>query len=57
MKHLIPPLLILAIPLLAEDATPTHPPIVDPGQPSTPEKVGSAPSDSVVLFNGKNFDL
>ena len=56
MKHLIPLLLILALPLLAEDAAPTHPPIVDPGQPGTPEKVGSAPSDSVVLFDGKSFD-
>ncbi len=40
-----------------ETAEPTHPPIVDPGQPSTPAKVGSAPSDAIVLFDGTNFDM
>ncbi len=32
-----------------------QPPIVTPGQPSTPEKVGTAPSDAVVLFDGKDL--
>jgi Domain of Unknown Function (DUF1080) len=32
-----------------------QPPIVTPGQPSTPEKVGTAPSDATVLFDGKDL--
>jgi hypothetical protein len=31
------------------------PPKVDPGTPSTQEKVGTAPSDAVVLFDGKDL--
>ncbi|MEY4384751.1 MAG: hypothetical protein RLY20_34 [Verrucomicrobiota bacterium] len=31
------------------------PPVVTPGAVSTPEKVGSAPSDAVVLFDGKDL--
>lgn len=32
------------------------PPRITPGKPSTQEKVGSAPSDAVVLFDGKSKD-
>ena len=32
-----------------------QPVIVTPGQPSTQEKVGTAPSDAVVLFDGKDL--
>lgn len=32
-----------------------QPPVVTPGEPSTPEKVGSAPSDATVLFDGKDL--
>ena len=32
-----------------------QPPIVTPGQPSTLEKAGTAPSDAVVLFDGKDL--
>ncbi|EDY21300.1 protein of unknown function DUF1080 [Chthoniobacter flavus Ellin428] len=32
-----------------------QPPIVTPGEPSTPEKVGTAPSDATVLFDGKDL--
>jgi len=31
------------------------PPVVKPGTPSTPDKVGTAPSDAVVLFDGKDL--
>jgi hypothetical protein len=29
-------------------------PVIDPGLPSTPDQVGKAPSDAVVLFDGKD---
>jgi hypothetical protein len=32
-----------------------QPPIVTPGQPSTQEQVGTAPSDATVLFDGKDL--
>src|ERR1700760_2169514 len=32
-----------------------QPPIVTPGEPSTQDKVGTAPSDAVVLFDGKDL--
>jgi hypothetical protein len=32
-----------------------QPPIVTPGEPSTQEKVGTAPSDATVLFDGKSL--
>ena len=32
-----------------------QPPVVTPGEFSTQEKVGSAPSDAVVLFDGKDL--
>ncbi|MDP7017988.1 MAG: DUF1080 domain-containing protein, partial [Pirellulaceae bacterium] len=32
-----------------------EPGIVDPGQPSTQDRAGSAPSDAVVLFDGKDL--
>ena len=32
-----------------------HPPIVTPGTSSTQDKIGTAPSDAVVLFDGKNL--
>jgi hypothetical protein len=32
-----------------------QPPIVTPGQPSTQDKVGTAPSDAVVLFDGTDL--
>lgn len=32
------------------------PPVVTPGQPGTQEKAGTAPSDSVVLFDGSGVD-
>ena len=31
------------------------PPVVTPGEPSTQEKAGTAPSDAVVLFDGKDL--
>jgi len=31
------------------------PTVVTPGEPSTPEKVGNAPSDAIVLFDGKDL--
>ena len=31
------------------------PPVVQPGTPSTPERAGRAPSDALVLFNGKDL--
>jgi len=37
---------------LGHDRTRPLPPVVDPGWPSTPDKVGKAPSDAVVLFDG-----
>lgn len=32
------------------------PPVVKPAIPSTPEKSGRAPSDAIILFDGKNLD-
>ncbi len=32
-----------------------HPPIVEPGTPSTQEKPGKPPSDAIVLFDGKDL--
>src|SRR2546425_8198149 len=32
-----------------------QPKVVTPGEPSTQEKVGTAPSDAVVLFDGKDL--
>lgn len=32
-----------------------QPPVVTPGEPSTPDKVGTAPSDATVLFDGKDL--
>jgi hypothetical protein len=32
-----------------------QPVVVTPGEPSTPEKVGTAPSDATVLFDGKDL--
>jgi hypothetical protein len=32
------------------------PPVVDPGYPGTQERTGKAPSDAVVLFDGKSTD-
>jgi hypothetical protein len=37
------------------DGTRPQPKIVTPGEPSTQEKAGTAPSDAVVLFDGKNL--
>lgn len=33
-----------------------QPPVVDPGQPGTQDATGKAPSDAVVLFDGKKTD-
>lgn len=33
-----------------------QPPVVTPGTPSTQDKVGTAPSDAIVLFDGTNKD-
>lgn len=32
------------------------PPAVDPGKVSTQDKVGQAPSDAIILFDGKNLN-
>jgi hypothetical protein len=37
------------------DGNRPQPPIVTPGEPSTAEKAGTAPSDAVVLFDGKDL--
>src|SRR5688572_17744075 len=37
------------------DMTRPKPPVVTPGEPSTREKAGTAPSDAVVLFDGKDM--
>lgn len=37
---------------LGHDRTRPLPPVVDPGQPSTPDQAGKAPADAVVLFDG-----
>ncbi|MCM8526581.1 MAG: hypothetical protein NE327_08705, partial [Lentisphaeraceae bacterium] len=38
------------------DANRPQPPVITPGKPSTQEKVGSAPSDAYVVFDGTNLD-
>lgn len=40
---------------LAHDRDRPAPPVVDPGVPSTQDQVGRAPSDAVVLFDGKDL--
>lgn len=40
---------------LGHDRTRPLPPVVDPGTASTPERAGKAPSDAVVLFDGKDL--
>ncbi len=40
---------------LAHDRTRPMPPVVDPGTASTEEQAGKAPSDAVVLFDGKDL--
>ena len=40
---------------IGHDRDRPQPTVVDPGMPSTPEKVGRAPSDAVVLFDGSNI--
>ncbi|MCB1125597.1 MAG: DUF1080 domain-containing protein [Verrucomicrobiae bacterium] len=40
---------------LGHDRTRPLPPVVDPGQPSTQEQAGKAPSDAVVLFDGSDI--
>jgi len=40
---------------LGHDRTRPLPPVVDPGLASTPERAGQAPSDAVVLFDGKDL--
>ena len=35
---------------------PSIPPIVNPGTYGNPDKVGKAPSDAIVLFDGSSFD-
>jgi hypothetical protein len=37
------------------DGTRPQPPVVTPGEPSTQEKAGTAPSDATVLFDGKDL--
>src|SRR5262245_45827854 len=40
---------------LDHDRTRPLPPVVKPGTASTPNKAGTAPSDAVVLFDGKDL--
>jgi hypothetical protein len=40
---------------LGHDRTRPLPPVVDPGQSSTPDHAGRAPSDAVVLFDGTDL--
>ncbi len=40
---------------LGHDRTRPAPEVVDPGYPSTPARVGKAPSDAVVLFDGSDL--
>jgi hypothetical protein len=40
---------------IGHDRTRPQPPVVDPGQPSTPERPGKAPSDALVLFDGTDL--
>lgn len=40
---------------LGHDRTRPLPPVVDPGQPSTQEQAGKAPSDAVTLFDGSDL--
>ncbi len=66
MKNLIPSFTLpLLLPLLASaqpdpswidhDRTRPLPPVINPGTASTPDKAGTAPSDAVVLFDGKDL--
>lgn len=41
---------------LDHDRTRPMPPVVSPAVPSTPEAVGKAPSDAVVLYDGSSLD-
>lgn len=38
------------------DGNRPQPPVVTPGDPSTPDKAGTAPSDAVALFDGTSVD-
>ncbi len=40
---------------LAHDRTRPQPSVIDPGAPSTPDRAGKAPSDAVVLYDGKDL--
>lgn len=40
---------------IGHDRTRPQPPVVDPGQPSTPDRAGRAPSDAIVLFDGTDL--
>ncbi|MHB8521698.1 MAG: 3-keto-disaccharide hydrolase [Limisphaerales bacterium] len=40
---------------LEHDRRRPQPPVIDPGTASTPEQAGKAPSDAVVLFDGKDL--
>ncbi len=40
---------------LAHDRDRPLPPVVQPGQPSTPDQAGQPPSDAIVLFNGQDL--
>jgi hypothetical protein len=37
------------------DRTRPHPPVIQPGTPSTQEQAGKAPSDALILFDGKDL--
>ena len=43
------------LPLPRADGERPQPTVVTPGEASTQEKVGTAPSDAVVLFDGKDL--
>src|SRR5690348_8864145 len=58
LLSLMPALSALAQPdpnWLIHDRLRPQPPVVTPGMPSTQERVGTAPSDAVVLFDGQNL--
>ncbi len=40
---------------IGHDRTRPLPPVVNPGQPSTPDRPGKAPSDAIVLFDGTDL--
>jgi hypothetical protein len=48
--------MIPGTPWHVHDSDRPHPKVVTPGTCSTPEKVGTAPSDAIVLFDGSNLD-